>query len=171
MPASAILFYLLAIVTLVSALLAVTTRQIFRAAIYLLFSLIGVAGIYFWLNYQFIAAVQIVVYVGGIVVLILFSIFLTHQAGELLPKQTLRRKIFAALAVACGFLLALLQVLRYPFPVHPASGEVSVEAIGTQMLNVNEGGYALPFEVISILLLAAMVGCIVIGLRKNDTGT
>jgi NADH-quinone oxidoreductase subunit J len=57
-------------------------RQIFRAAIYLLFSLIGIAGIYFWLNYQFIAAVQIVVYVGGIVVLIIFPSFLPSRPGK-----------------------------------------------------------------------------------------
>jgi NADH-ubiquinone/plastoquinone oxidoreductase chain 6. len=75
MNGSTIIFYLLAALTLVSGVLAVTTRHIFRAAIYLLFALIGVAGIYFWLNYQFIAAVQIVVYVGGIVVLIIFSVF------------------------------------------------------------------------------------------------
>ena len=74
MTGSAIIFYLLAALTLVSGLLSVTTRKIFRAAIYLLFSLIGIAGIYFWLQYEFVAAVQIVVYVGGIVVLILFSI-------------------------------------------------------------------------------------------------
>ena len=73
-----IIFYLLAAFTLVNAILAVTTRQIFRAAIFLLFSLIGVAGLYFWMQYDFIAAAQIVVYVGGITVLIIFSIFLTH---------------------------------------------------------------------------------------------
>ena len=93
MTGSDIIFYLLATLTLVSGLLSVTTRQIFRAAIYLLFSLIGIAGIYFWLHYEFIAAVQIVVYVGGIVVLIIFSIFLTQQAGEKLAKQKLNRKI------------------------------------------------------------------------------
>ena len=80
MSGSTIIFYLLAALTLVCGVLSVTTRQIFRAAIYLLFSLIGIAGIYFWLQYEFIAAVQIVVYAGGIAVLIIFSIFLTQQA-------------------------------------------------------------------------------------------
>src|SRR6187431_232531 len=98
MTGSTIIFYLLTALTLVSGLLAVTTRQIFRAAIYLLFSLIGVAGIYFWLDYQFIAAVQIVVYVGGIVVLIIFSIFLTQLSGEKLPQQKIGRLIFSSLA-------------------------------------------------------------------------
>ena len=97
MKGSDIIFYLLATLCVVFALLSVTTRQIFRAAIYLLFTLIGIAGIYFWLQYEFIAAVQIVVYVGGIVVLIIFSIFLTQQTGEQLPKQKLDRKTSAAL--------------------------------------------------------------------------
>ena len=103
MNGSTIIFYLLAALTLICGVLSVSTRQIFRAAIYLLFSLIGIAGIYFWLDYQFVAAVQIVVYVGGIVVLIIFSIFLTQQAGDKLPKQKIGRKIFSALAVFCGF--------------------------------------------------------------------
>ena len=85
MKGADIIFYLLATLCVVFALLSVTTRQIFRAAIYLLFTLIGIAGIYFWLQYEFIAAVQIIVYVGGIVVLIIFSIFLTQQTGEQLP--------------------------------------------------------------------------------------
>ena len=66
MSGSTIIFFMLAALTLISALLAVTTRQIFRAAIFLLFTLIGIAGLYFWMQYEFIAAVQIVVYVGGI---------------------------------------------------------------------------------------------------------
>src|SRR5678809_70210 len=110
MNGSTIIFYLLAALTLGSGILSVATRQIFRAAIYLLFTLIGIAGIYFWLNYQFIAAVQIVVYVGGIVILIIFSIFLTQQVGEKLAKQKIGRKIFSALTAFCSFALTMLQV-------------------------------------------------------------
>ena len=96
MSGSDFIFYLLGIMTLVFGVMAVTSRQIFRSAIYLLFTLIGIAGIYFWLEYEFIAAVQIIVYVGGIVVLIIFSILLTQQAGEKLPKQKVERKIFSS---------------------------------------------------------------------------
>lgn len=168
MSGFAIIFYLLAALTLVSGVLAVSTRQIFRAAIYLLFSLIGIAGLYFWLQYEFIAAVQIVVYVGGIVVLIIFSIFLTQQAGEKLAKQKIGRKIFSALATFCGFALTMLQVYQNTFyepdkePVSP-----TVTNIGNKMLSIKDGGYALPFEVVSILLLAAMIGCIVIAMREK----
>ena len=98
MSASAVVFYILAVTILVSALLAVTSRKIFRSAIWLLFSLTGIAGLYFWLQVEFVAAVQIVVYVGGIVVLIIFSIFLTQQSGKDLPAPVRGRAIFAVLA-------------------------------------------------------------------------
>ncbi|MBC7889152.1 MAG: NADH-quinone oxidoreductase subunit J [Ferruginibacter sp.] len=168
MSGSTIIFYMLAALTLVSGVLAVTTRQIFRAAIFLLFSLIGIAGLYFWMQYEFIAAVQIVVYVGGITVLIIFSIFLTQQAGELLPKEKMGRQLFSALAAFCGFALTMLQLYQHTFkkttdePILP-----SVSNIGNQMLGVEDNGFALPFEVVSILLLAAMIGCIVIALRSK----
>src|SRR5215207_6406262 len=108
MNGSTIIFYLLAGLTLGCGLLAVTSRQIFRSAIALLFSLIGVAGLYFWMQYQFIAAVQIVVYVGGIVVLIIFSIFLTQQAGDKMPQQKINRLVFSGLAAFCGFVLTIV---------------------------------------------------------------
>ncbi|NOT49959.1 MAG: NADH-quinone oxidoreductase subunit J [Chitinophagaceae bacterium] len=168
MNGSSIIFYLVAALTLVCAVLSVSTRHIFRAAIYLLFTLIGIAGIYFWLDYQFIAAVQIVVYVGGIVVLIIFSIFLTQQAGEKLAKQKIGRKIFSALAVFCAFALTMLQIYQHDF-VETSAPHIgnTVKDIGGQMLSTGENGYALPFEVVSMLLLAAMIGCIVIALRSK----
>ena len=163
---------MLAVLTLVSGVLAVTSRQIFRAAIFLLFSLIGIAGLFFWMQYDFIAAVQIVVYVGGITVLIIFSIFLTQQAGELLPKQKIGRKVLAALAAFCGFALILLQLGQHTYktttdqPILP-----TVSNIGDKMLGTEENGFALPFEVVSILLLAALIGCIVIALRSKPATT
>ena len=168
MSGSTIIFYLLAALTLVSAVLAVSTRMIFRAAIYLLFTLIGIAGIYFWLQYEFIAAVQIVVYVGGIVVLIIFSIFLTQQAGDLLAKPKLGRQVFSALAAFCGMTLVMLQLVQHNF-IGTANKAVAptVANIGNQMVGVEEGGYSLPFELVSILLLAALIGCIVIALKSK----
>jgi NADH-quinone oxidoreductase subunit J len=170
MSGSTIIFYLLAVITLVSAVLAVSTRMIFRAAIYLLFTLIGIAGIYFWLQYEFIAAVQIVVYVGGIVVLIIFSIFLTQQAGDELPKQKMGRQLFSALAAFCGLALVMLQLAQHDFSgTNNKAIEPTVANIGNQMIGVGEGGYALPFEVVSILLLAALIGCIVIAASPNPS--
>lgn len=167
MTASEIIFYLLAVLILGSALLSVTSRNLFRSAIFLLFSLIGVAGIYFWMHYEFIAAVQIVVYVGGIVVLIIFSIFLTQRSGEKLPVQRIGRKIFSALAAFCGFALVIMQIMQHSFNISTETNTVTVAGVGNELLNIDESGMALPFEVVSMLLLAAMVGCIVIALRTK----
>lgn len=165
MSASAIIFYVIAAFILGTGLLAMTTRKIFRSAIWLLFSLISVAALYFWLQVEFIAAVQIVVYVGGIVVLIIFSIFLTQQSGREMPKQPVRRLLFSALAVLLGFGLTFLQIWKYSFQPTSKPFNWSVVQIGEQMLKTGEGGFALPFEVVSMLLLAAMIGCIVIAIK------
>lgn len=169
MGASEIIFYLLAIMTLFFGALSVTAKHIFRAAIYLLFSLISVAGIYFWMEYEFIAAVQVVVYVGGIVVLIIFSIVLTQQSGEALPEPVLGRKVLAALATFCGFSLLVLQILKHQFPAVKFEEIPSkeIQSIGQQLMDIDQYGWALPFEVISILLLAALIGCIVIALKLS----
>ena|ERR1051326_115681 len=165
MNASAIIFYIISAFILGTGLLAMTTRKIFRSAIWLLFSLVGIAALYFWLQVEFIAAVQIIVYVGGIVVLIIFSIFLTQQSGNEMPKQSLRRSVASALAVLFGFGVTFLQIWKYDFQPSTKNFDWSVSKIGSQMLNTATGGYALPFEVVSMLLLAAMVGCIVIAMK------
>jgi len=166
MSGTTIIFYLLAAMTVGCGVIAVSTRQIFRAAISLLFSLVGVAGIYFWMDYQFIAAVQIIVYVGGIVVLIIFSIFLTQQSGDKLPIQKLGRKLFALLAVFCGFALTIVQIFQHSFTKTTAAPvAVTVRNIGEELIAIDKNGYALPFEVVSMLLLAALIGCIVIAMR------
>ena len=168
MSASAVVFYILSFFILAAGLLAVTSRKIFRSAIWLLFSLTGIAGLYFWLQMEFIAAVQVVVYVGGIVVLIIFSIFLTQQSGKDLPAPARSRALFSALAVGAGFALTWMLVGRYGFtPAGHATIDASVGNIGAQMLSTSGHGYVLPFEVISILLLAAMIGCIVIAIKTK----
>jgi len=168
MSISAFFFYLISSMILVFGVLTVTSRKIFRSAIYLLFSLINVAALYFYLNYEFIAAVQIVVYVGGIVVLILFSLFLTHQVDVNLPSPPLSRMFFALLACLFGFGFAFSLLIAHHFPANEnALTDLSVSYIGKQMLNYGNGGFVLPFEVVSILLLAAMVGCIAIAVKTK----
>ena len=168
MSASAVVFYILSALILVSALLAVTSRKIFRSAIWLLFSLTGIAGLYFWLQMEFVAAVQIVVYVGGIVVLIIFSIFLTQQSGKDLPAPLKTRAIFSILAAVAGFVLTASLLRGYAFPAPDRSTPATtINNIGAQLLSTKEHGYVLPFEVISILLLAAMIGCIVIAMKTK----
>jgi len=171
MSASAIIFYIISAFILGAGMLAMMTRKIFRSAIWLLFSLIGVAALYFWLQVEFIAAVQIIVYVGGIVVLIIFSIFLTQQSGNEMPKQPLKRTIASVLSVLFGFGLTFLQIWKYDFQPSTKNFDWSVSKIGSQMLGTKAGGYALPFEVVSMLLLAAMIGCIVIAMKTPGPST
>jgi NADH-quinone oxidoreductase subunit J len=166
MNASVIIFYILSAFILGAALLAVTARKIFRSAIFLLFSLIGTAALFFWMGVEFVAAVQIIIYVGGIVVLIIFSIFLTQKSGEEMPRPLRSRSIFAALALLFGFAFTFQLIYKYRFiQPEPHSFNVKVSDIGTQMLSTTEHGFVLPFEVVSILLLASMIGCIVIAMK------
>jgi NADH-quinone oxidoreductase subunit J len=167
MDASAIIFYCISAFILGSGLLAVTTRKIFRSAIWLLFSLIGIAALYFWMQVEFIAAVQIVVYVGGIVVLIIFSVFLTQKSGDEMPKPVMSRTIFSILAALFGLVFTYRLIDQYGFQQTPSKPfVVSVSDIGMQMLSTTEHGYVLPFEVVSMLLLASMIGCIVIAMKS-----
>lgn len=163
--------YLISLMILVFGLLTVTTRSIFRAAIYLLFALINVAALYFWLENEFIAAVQIVVYVGGIVVLILFSLFLTHRVGSDLPEPADTKVLLAFLSSLFGFAFLYSLLLGHPFSEGDyMSGSISMNAIGKALLNYGDGGFVLPFETVSILLLAALVGCIAIAMKTNKNG-
>ena len=166
MEISSVIFYILAAFILISGLLAVTSRKIFRSAVYLLFSMMGIAALYFWMDYQFIAAVQIVVYVGGIVVLIIFSIFLTHHVGSEMEPPRFTRVLSSLVATCLAFVLTFMVLAKTEFiPDTAPSSELTVRRIGQQMLSVTDHGYILPFEVISMLLLAAMIGCIVIALK------
>jgi NADH-quinone oxidoreductase subunit J len=171
MDISAIIFYVISAFILGTGILAVTTRKIFRSAIWLLFSLVGIAALYFWMQVEFIAAVQIIVYVGGIVVLIIFSIFLTQQSGKEMPRPITKRLLFSALAAVFGLAFMYNIISSYGFNAGNGDFTVAVGDIGTQMLSTTEHGYILPFEVVSMLLLAAMVGCIVIAMKnKGESG-
>jgi NADH-quinone oxidoreductase subunit J len=165
---SQIIFYLLGAFILGMALLAVTSAKIFRSAIWLLFSLIGIAGLYFWMEMEFIAAVQIIVYVGGIVVLIIFSIFLTQDSADDMAAPSMGRKIAAALSVLFGIAFTGSLIYNHGFQPSTQVFDNEVARIGRQMLNPGEGGFILPFEAVSMLLLAAMVGCIVIAMRSES---
>lgn len=152
----------------VFGILTVTSHKIFRAAIYLLFTLINVAALYFYLQYEFIAAVQIVVYVGGIVVLIIFSLFLTHRVGSDLPAPSYLKMFFTFLAVLFGFGFAFSLLLVHQFSEAESIGStISMSSIGKAMLNYGDGGFVLPFEVVSVLLLAALIGSIAIAMKTK----
>lgn len=163
-----VVFYILAGIIVTFAAMTVFTRRIFRSAIYLLATLTGVAGVYLMMGMTFMAALQIVIYVGGIVVLIIFSVFLTHQSGEKIPGQSLMRNLRAGLIALLGFGLVVSVIARYTFTPSTATVvEPSVQNIGRQMLSYTDYGYVFPFEIVSLFLLAAMIGSIVVAMRSK----
>jgi NADH-quinone oxidoreductase subunit J len=169
MTLDGIVFTILAVFMIVSAVLAVTTRRILRAATYLLFVLFGTAGIYFQLNYSFLGAVQLLIYAGGITVLYVFSILLTAgQQGEDRAGKLKRSKFLAGiLTTAAGLAICLLITLKNRFmPSLFDHGELDVRTIGHALMGVEKHQYILPFEVISLLLLACIVGVILIARKR-----
>lgn len=162
-----IVFYLLAFVMVFFAIRAVSSRNMLRSVIFLLFVLMGIAGIYFMVDYTFLAAVQLAVYAGGVVVLIIFSVLLVHHIELKLDDATATRKWVSAALSVLGASLTLFAIYSYPFLEISNSNSIEIETIGTRLLSVEAGGYILPFEVISVLLLAVMIGAIVIAKGKR----
>ena len=157
-----IVFAILAIFIVASAVLAVTTKRILRAATYLLFVLIGTAGIYFQLNYSFLGAVQLL-----ITVLYVFSILLTSSEGDQAEKLK-RGKFIAGLAATLTALgICLFVMLKHKFMNQVFEhGELPVKEIGFSLMSAGKYGYVLPFEVISVLLLACIIGGILIARKR-----
>jgi NADH-quinone oxidoreductase subunit J len=163
-----IIFFILAASIVVFSILSITSRRILRAAIFLLFVLVAMAGLYYMMNFQFLAAVQLMLYAGGIVVLIIFSILLTSQINSKLELPKLTHLLLGGLTAVGGIVLSAMTILKYTFkPTQEASIGTDIRTIGLQLLDTGEHGYALPFEVISILLLAALVGSIFIAQKRK----
>lgn len=168
-----IVYFVVAIAMVVFSFKAVTTRKILRAATYLLFVLIGTAVFYFQLGYQFLGAVQIAVYAGGIMVLFVFAILLTHKPNE---KSKLidshRRELGVAVSVA-GAVVLLFAIFYMPLlngaslmECMSASEPITMAEIGAAFTGSGRFQYLLPFEAISVLLLACIIGGVTVA-RKN----
>jgi len=168
MNGTAIAFYILSGLVLTFGALTIFSRMIFRAAIFLLLNLIGIAGIYLLMEMEFIAALQMIIYVGGIVVLIIFSIFLTHRSGEKLPQPIKRRALIGGILALTTFVMVVVILTEHSFiPSTIAPIPHDVRAIGRQLLDQKSHGYVYPFELVSILLLAALVGSITIAIKEK----
>jgi len=169
MTINQLMFFIFSAVILIFSILTVTSRRILRAATFLLFVLVSTAGLYFLLRYNFLAAIQLTLYAGGIVVLIIFSILLTSHISEKLPLPGWRKAIPAALTGLLGAAMVIWVILENDFRGVASSAEsTNINLIGERLLDTGKYGYALPFEVISILLLAAMVGAIILAKKRKD---
>ncbi len=161
------IFYAVALMMIVFAIASVTTRKMLRSVIYLLFVLTGIAGIFFLVDYNFLAAIQLTVYAGGIIVLVIFSVLLVHQIEMKLEVAKISKKIVTALACLVGTGVFVTTIYSYDFKVAENATTTTTADIGFGLLSYEAGGFILPFEVISVLLLAAMVGAIIIAKGKK----
>lgn len=168
MMLDAFFFYTFALLTLGGAVLTVTQKSAVHSAIWLIVSLLGVAGLYLQQQAEFLFAVQIVLYIGGIMVLFLFVIMLVNL-DEAAKQSRFNKQWWLALACALGVGLEILYVLRkgsgaFALPAPgPSGGQTgNTEAIGWSLFH----DYLLPFEAASVLLLAAIVGSVVMAKRR-----
>lgn len=165
--AELIIFGILAIVIIACSLLAVTTRLIIRSATYLLFVLIASAGLYLLMGYEFLAGVQVAVYAGGIMVLYIFSILLTNDPGNEVKFEKPGRMIVAGLAAFVGLAVCGHIIFNNISRAYTLISETpDVHQIGVTMMGTSKYQYLLPFEAISILLLACIIGGIMIARKR-----
>ena len=160
-------FIVLALFIGICSVLAVTTSRILRAATYLLFVLFGTAGIYFQLHYSFLGAVQLLIYAGGITVLYVFSILLTSSQGDKAEPLKSGKMIAGLISTLAGLAICLFVMLKHEYlPSKFVDGELDVRTIGHTLMGMDKYQYVLPFEVISLLLLASIVGGILIARKR-----
>lgn len=163
-----VFFYVFAGTAVALALAVVVSRQLLRAAVYLMGVLVTSAAFYVMLGSEFLAGIQVLVYVGGITVVIAFAVMLTQSTQRQLDRPTGGRKIAAFLSAAVFALVggwALGTSSLGPPPESPVAVD-STRSIGLALLDSGAGGYVLPFEIASVLLLAAAIGSIVVA-RKT----
>lgn len=172
MNLTAVLFYLFALLAGASAVGVVLSRNVVRMAVCLMFTLVGVAGLYFLLGAEFLAAVQLVVYVGGTLILIVFGVMLTSKSpfSRFGPKPV---EVVVALSVA-GVLFAALVMAVTSVPLPAAELPAGDETTGYPMDRLGQallGDYLLPFELASVLLLVVMIGAAYLAkARRRDDG-
>lgn len=173
MNAELIIFLVLALCVAVLSVMTVTTKSIIRAATYLLFVLFGTAGFYFLMGYTFLGSVQVMVYAGGIIVLYVFSILLTSGATDDKLSTLTKGKVAASLLsslVGLGVVLFILLTHQFKTAAGitdtPSENLITIDTIGQFMLSTDKAGYLLPFEAVSVLLLACIIGGLVIARKR-----
>ncbi|MCX6120848.1 MAG: NADH-quinone oxidoreductase subunit J [Ignavibacteriales bacterium] len=165
MDLTTILFYFFAVITLGSACIVVFSRNIVRAAFALLLALFGVAGIYIFLLADFIAVTQLLIYVGGIMVLILFGVMLTSHQINVDAKTGTVQTLPAILIAACIGGALIWVFWRTDWKVKPQLPLVETTAANIGELLLTK--YLLPFEIASVILLVALIGAAMIARREK----
>ncbi len=150
-----VIFWVIAGITVLSAFIVVLNKNLIHSAVALLFTFFGVAGLYAFLWADFMAAAQVMIYIGGILVLIMFGIMLTNKIQSVNISHSSMQKNAGAVVVVAILGLLIWMIQKTPWKITTA--EEPIQTTG-QIGNLLMSEYLLPFEVASILLLAALIG-------------
>ena len=159
-----IIFLGLVGITLVGGFMAVWLKNVFYNALSLILCLFGVASLFIYLNSEFLAIMEVIIYIGAISIAILFAIMLSRP-GFREDKPRNPKKVLRALLLAAALFLALQKTFRATqWPQVNTEGDYSIRAIGKSLLGAN----ALPFEVVSLVLLIAIIGALLLSGKKKE---
>ncbi len=169
MEGSLVVFSILSVVIIVSALAVVSLRNIFHCALFLILCLFSVAGIFILLGAEFLAAAQVLVYVGAVAILMIFAIMLTSNLASKKIRQS-NENVLVAFFVCVTFVISALMLLKKTYEgvwskMTPTEGlpEQNILTLGKYLMTE----FVLPFEVVSVLLLASMIGAIVLARKER----
>ncbi|MBI4372447.1 MAG: NADH-quinone oxidoreductase subunit J [Candidatus Omnitrophica bacterium] len=151
-------FYTVLAGLLIAAVLTVTVRNLFHSAIFLAFTLLGVAAVYFFLRAEFLAGVQILIYVGAIMTLVIFAIMLTARIGDPRNPQSNRQRFPVLVLLFLSAFCLVPAVLKAPWKTAQALQTANAVEIGKALMRQ----FVFPFEVVSLVLLIALIGAIVV---------
>ena len=167
-----IIFCILAVVILGSALMCVTTTRIMRAATFMLFVLFGVAGLYFLLDYTYLGAAQISVYAGGVTMIYVFAIQLVSKRTlqGMTERLKLSRFVWGGVlsVIGCATVIMILLKNRFLYTTVDGGHEIPMNIIGRALVGSGRFEYVLPFEFISLFLLACIIGGLLVA-RKEES--
>jgi NADH-quinone oxidoreductase subunit J len=168
---ASLVFYAIAFVTIASAVMVVSLKNIFHSALFLILCLFSVAGVFILCEAEFLAGVQVLIYVGGIAVLMIFAVMLTGQLTSLGVKQLNEQKMLGSLVAFCFLFITLGTVSKtlsvkggFPLAKDPHISGNTTHTLGNLLLT----DYVLPFELVSVLLVAALIGAVVLAKKDGE---
>jgi NADH-quinone oxidoreductase subunit J len=159
---SEVIFYILAALIIGSGVMVVSMKNIFHSALFLVLCFFSVAGIYVLLSAEFLAAVQVLIYVGAITILMIFAIMLTARLYSAQIRQTNEQVIPGLIIVGALLVITIFTLSKTAWKLSSESAQIpSIAGIGKLLLTT----YVLPFEIVSVVLLSALIGAIIIARR------
>lgn len=167
---SDLFFFVLSGIIIFSAIMVVTCKNLIHAAINLILSLFSTAGLFVLMNAEFVAIAQVMVYIGGVVVFMLFTILLTTRLGEEHLEPLFKNKFFngTILVMAAFWISSFIPGIVDSKRDAVFSQNASIKEVAIRFLDIKENGFIVPFEVISVLILVAMIGAITIAISDKQ---